>query len=94
MGKSAAPPLPEMFSRDQLMKPFLVMGIMWVVRQYVDTENEDHIQMIRIAFGVQLIGCFLVHSIIRSSVSFRIGSLSRSKYPPLASIDRGPGRRQ
>jgi len=63
MGKGA-PPLPEMFSRDQLFKPFLVMGIMYVVKQYVDAENEDHIQMIRIAFGVQLVGCFLIHLVI------------------------------
>ena len=61
-------PPPEIFNREQLFKPFLVMGIVWFVKQYVDSENEDHIQMIRIAFGVQLLVCFMAHSIIGTLV--------------------------
>ena len=66
-------PPPEIFNREQLFKPFLVMGIVWFVKQYVDSENEDHIQMIRIAFGVQLFLCFIAHSVI--------GTLVRSARP-------------
>ena len=61
-------PPPEIFNREQLFKPFLVMGIVWFVKQYVDSENEDHIQMIRIAFGVQLFLCFIAHSVIGTLV--------------------------
>jgi hypothetical protein len=89
MGKGA-PPLPEMFSRDQLFKPFLVMGIMYVVKQYVDAENEDHIQMIRIAFGVQLVGCFLIHLVIGPMVSFDLCTLDLSN---AFLLDRETGRR-